>query len=174
MVQGKVEGESYGEEYRGTTLSLWSIAFANGERIPEVYTFMGEGLSPPLAWSDPPEGTKSFAMIVDDLDEPLTGMNVWVLFNMPAHLRELPSSLCHRSRFGEGIIQGVNDHGRFGYGAPCPTTGPPHRYRFHLYALDTYLDMEATASREQVLDALEGHILAKGQLVGACGNWDVS
>ncbi len=71
-----------------------------------------------------------------------------------------------QSRLPGGALEGKNDFGKIGYGGPCPPAGKPHRYQFNLYALDTTLNLEAGASRKQVIDALEGHTLALGQLTG--------
>lgn len=147
-------------------LSVSSPAFQEGEKIPVKYTCQGEDVSPPLAWSEPPAGTQSFTLIVDDPDAPGGVFTHWVLFNIPSHSRELPEAIPTQAELSSGALQGKNDFGRIGYGGPCPPPGSPHRYQFILYAVDHPLDLRAAVSKKQVLDALQGHILAEGQLMG--------
>lgn len=140
---------------------LTSAAFAAGERIPAKYSCDGEDISPPLQWSDPPEGTQSFALIADDPDAPVGTWVHWVLFNLPAETRQLPE----RAGAPGGSRDGKNSWGRPGYGGPCPPGGT-HRYFFKLYALDTMLDLAAGASKDQLLKAAKGHILAQTEVMG--------
>jgi Raf kinase inhibitor-like YbhB/YbcL family protein len=146
------------------TLSLSSAAFPDGSAIPDKYTCRGEDISPPLAWGEPPADTRSLALIVDDLDTSARFTH-WVLFGIPANIRELPEFLSAGSVM-PGAREGKNDFGEVGYGGPCPPPGNVHRYRFTLYALDIVLNLEAGVSKGQVLQAMEGHILAQGQLIG--------
>lgn len=143
------------------TFELTSSAFGQGEAIPVKYTCDGEDISPPLGWSDPPEGTQSFALIADDPDAPVGTWIHWVLFNLPAETRELPEQAAPPS----GSQNGINSWGRTGYGGPCPPGGT-HRYFFKLYALDTMLNSAAGASKEQLLQAMEGHILGQAEVMG--------
>ena len=146
------------------TLSLSSTVFHDGEAIPDKYACQGVDISPPLSWGEPTAGTRSLALIVEDLDT--SGMFThWVIFNIHADVDELPEALSFRSEL-LGALEGKNDFGNIGYGGPCPPSGKPHRYQFTLYALDGSLDLEAGASKKQVLGAMEGHILAQGQLIG--------
>ncbi len=147
-------------------LSLSSIAFQGGERIPVKYTCEGQDVSPPLMWNEPPQGTQSLALILDDPDAPGGVFNHWVLFNILADSRELPEAMPTESQLSSGVLQGENDFGRIGYGGPCPPPGRTHRYCFTLYALDRALDLKAGVSKKQVLNAMQGHILAQGQLTG--------
>jgi Raf kinase inhibitor-like YbhB/YbcL family protein len=147
-------------------LSVSSTAFHEGDRIPSKYTCQGQDVSPPLAWSEPPQGTQSLALTVDDPDAPSGVFTHWVILNIPPDSRELPEALSTQAQLPNGTLQGKNDFGRIGYGGPCPPPGRPHRYRFTLYALDQPLDLKAGASKKQVLDAMQGHILAQGQLTG--------
>jgi len=147
-------------------LSLSSIAFKGGERIPVKYTCEGQDVSPPLTWSEPPQGTQSLTLIVDDPDAPGGAFTHWVLFNIPPDSGELPEAVPTQAQLSSGALQGKNDFGRVGYGGPCPPPGRPHRYCFTLYALDRVLDLKAGVSKKQVLDAMQGHILAQGQLIG--------
>ena len=147
------------------TLSLSSPVFQEGEDVPIKYTCDGQDISPPLAWGEPPSETKSFALIMDDPDASGGVFTHWLLFNLPADSRELPEAVPH-NELANGTLQGKNDFGAIGYGGPCPPSGPAHHYRFTLYALDQPLDLMAGASRKQFLDAITGHILAWGQLIG--------
>ena len=148
------------------TLPMSSQAFREGDRIPTKYTCEGQDVSPPLAWSEPPAGTQSFALIVDDPDAPGGVFTHWVLFNIPSDSRELPEAVPAQPQLPSGALQGKTDFGRIGYGGPCPPPGHPHRYQFTLYTLDQLLDLKAGASKKQVLEAMQGHILAQGQLTG--------
>ena len=148
------------------TLSISSPAFQDGERIPAKYTCQGQDISPPLKWNRVPDETQSLTLIVDDPDAPSGVFTHWVIFNLPPDSRELPEAVPAASQLPSGALQGKNDFGKIGYGGPCPPPGYPHRYRFTLYALDRQLDLKAGSSKQQVLNAMEGHILAQGQLTG--------
>ncbi len=147
-------------------LSLSSIAFQGGGRVPVKYTCEGQDVSPPLIWSEPPQGTQSLALIVDDPDAPGGVFTHWVLFNIPPDSGELPEAMPTQAQLPSGALQGKNDFGKIGYGGPCPPPGRPHHYCFTLYALDRVLDLKAGVSKKQVLDAMQGHILAQGELTG--------
>jgi len=157
-------GEQLPEEEK--TLSITSTAFQEGDKIPDNYTSQGQDISPPLDWSEPPEGTQSFVLIMDDPDAPGGTFTHWVIFNIPSNSRGLPEAVPAEDQLSDGTLQGKNDFGRIGYGGPSPPPGPAHRYKFTLYALDQSLDLTAGASKKQVLDAIEGHILAQGELTG--------
>ncbi len=144
---------------------LTSSAFAHGASIPPEYTCDGEDLSPPLQWSDPPEGTRSFALIMDDPDAPGGTWVHWVLYNLPAGTRALPEAIPSDEQFADGSRHGINSWRRFGYGGPCPPGGT-HRYFFKLYALDTVLALEGSVTEKELLRAMEGHILAQAELMG--------
>lgn len=150
----------------GMVLTVSSPVFQEGGKIPTKYTCQGQDVSPPLAWGEPPVGTQSFALIMDDPDAPGGVFTHWVLFNIPSESRQLPEAVPAQAQLSSGALQGKNDFGRVGYGGPCPPPGRPHRYRFTLYALDELLDLKAGASKKQVLGAMPGYILAQGQLVG--------
>lgn len=158
-------GEQPPEE-RGKTLSITSSAFQGGGKIPDKYTSQGQDISPPLAWSEPPAGTRSFALIMDDPDAPGGTFTHWVIFNIPSVSRELPEAVPTEDQLSDGTLQGKNGFNRIGYDGPSPPPGPAHRYKFTLYALDQSLDLTAGASKKQVLDAIQGHILAQGELMG--------
>lgn len=141
---------------------LNSTAFEQGEPIPVQYSCDGEDISPTLSWGDPPEGTQSLALIMDDPDAPGGTWDHWVLFNIPAGVRELPEAV---SAGDVSATFGKNSWGRGDYGGPCPPGGT-HRYFFRLYALDTTLSLGETANKGQVLSAIDGHILAETELMG--------
>ena len=145
---------------------LSSSSFREGEHIPPQYTCEGVDLSPPLAWSNPPSGAKSFALIMDDPDAPRGTWVHWVLYNLPPTSRDLPEGLPRNPTLDPGGLQGVNDFGRIGYGGPCPPPGPSHRYLFKLYALDVTVPLPPRATKAQLERAMDGHLLAQTQLIG--------
>jgi Raf kinase inhibitor-like YbhB/YbcL family protein len=151
------------------TLTVQSPAFSDGFAIPKDYTADGANASPPLRWSDPPEGTKSFALVCDDPDAPRRTFVHWVLYNLPAGARELPPGVPPDGTLAGGGRQGTNGFGRIGYGGPSPPPGPAHRYHFKLYALDAPLALDAGATKEQLLAAMRGRQLAEGRLTGVYG-----
>ena len=147
-------------------LSLSSSAFQHGERIPVKYTCDGQDISPPLEWSNVPQGTQSLALIADDPDAPVGTWVHWVLYDLPGTKRQLPEDLSKTPDLTEGARQGRNDFGRFGYGGPCPPRGPAHRYYFKLYALDVKLNLKAGATKAQVEKAMKSHVLSEAELMG--------
>jgi Raf kinase inhibitor-like YbhB/YbcL family protein len=154
-----------GEKGKTMQLKITSSAFTEGGMIPKQQAYDDRNASPPLAWGEPPAGTKSLALICDDPDAPVGTWVHWVLFNIPATTCELPASVAPEKTLGLGERQGKNDYGQIGYGGPCPPSGT-HRYFFKLYALDTSLSLEAGATKAQLEQAMQGHILAQGQLMG--------
>lgn len=149
-----------------TTLVLSSPAFKEGDKIPVRYTCDKEDISPALIWDEPPQLTEAFVLTVDDPDAPGGVFTHWVLFNIPADIRQLEEDIPAQEQLENGALQGRNNFGRAGYRGPCPPSGSSHRYLFSIYALDRRLDLEAGASKKQVTDAMQGHILAQGQLTG--------
>jgi Raf kinase inhibitor-like YbhB/YbcL family protein len=148
------------------TLSISSPAFQEGERVPAKYTCEGQNVSPQLEWSGVPEKAQSLAFIMDDPDAPSGTFTHWVIFNTPPDSLTSPEALPKEPQLSSGTRQGINDAGKIGYYGPCPPPGRPHRYRFTLYALDKELDLKAGASKEQLLRAMEGHILEQARLTG--------
>jgi len=141
-------------------LKISSPAFAHNGSIPAKYTCDGADVSPPLVIGDIPAAAKSLALIIDDPDAPVGNWVHWVVWNIDPGAREI----------GEGKaplrgIEGKNDWGRNGYGGPCPPSGT-HRYFFKLYALDTTLNLGPTTTKKDLERAMDGHILARGQLIG--------
>ena len=139
--------------------------FAAGGPIPRKYTCDGEDISPPLQWSSAPQDTQSFALIADDPDAPIGTWVHWVLYNLPGGTCALPEAILPDANLPDGSRHGKNSWGRLGYGGPCPPSGT-HRYFFKLYALDAVLELPAAASKEELLQAMEGHILAQTELMG--------
>jgi Raf kinase inhibitor-like YbhB/YbcL family protein len=152
----------------GTSMSieLTSLAFQPGATIPKKYTGDGEDRSPPMQWSDPPSGTRSLALICDDPDAPRGTWVHWVLFNLPSQTRELEEGVPATGTVGDGAKQGINDFNKLGYGGPAPPKGKAHRYFFKLYALDAAVNLPPGATKAELVDAMRGHILAEGQLMG--------
>ncbi|MCI0395692.1 MAG: YbhB/YbcL family Raf kinase inhibitor-like protein [Chloroflexi bacterium] len=144
---------------------LTSSAFTYGKHIPQKYSCDGQDISPPLAWRDPPAGTQSLALIVDDPDAPRGDWVHWLLFNLPAGARALPEAVPADSELASGGRHGQNSWRRPGYGGPCPPSGT-HRYFLRLYALDSTLDLPAGTTKLQLTRAMEGHILAQAELMG--------
>lgn len=150
-------------------MKITSTAFANNGSIPAVHTCEGSDISPALAWSDAPAGTKSFALIVDDPDAPdpaapkMTWVH-WVLYDIPASATGLPQAVAPKD-LPQGTHEGVNDWKRTGYGGPCPPIGR-HRYFFKLYALNTVLSDLGMPTKARLEGAMKGRILAEAQLLG--------
>jgi Raf kinase inhibitor-like YbhB/YbcL family protein len=145
---------------------LTSPAFEAGGMIPRRFSCEGSDVSPALKWNDPPAGTESFALIVDDPDAPAGTWVHWVLYNLPATARELPESMAKDPELPGGARHGRNDFRRLGYGGPCPPPGPAHHYHFKLYALDRKLELKPGATKAEVERAMEGHVLAEAELIG--------
>lgn len=154
-------------------LTLTSSAFAEGETVPGLYTCDGKDLSPALKWSEPPTGTQSFALIMDDPDAPPGTWVHWVLYDLPPTTRELKEGFPKDESFSDGSKHGaswgVKTYERAGYGGPCPPPGAPHRYYFKLYALDRKLGLPAKATKAEVEQAMQGHVLAETSLMGRYG-----
>jgi Raf kinase inhibitor-like YbhB/YbcL family protein len=147
-------------------LELSSSAFEQNGTVPRKYTCDGKDVSPPLAWTGPPSGTQSFALITDDPDAPGGTWVHWVIYDLPASARSLADAVPSVPRLDDGAVQGTNDFKKLGYGGPCPPKGGAHRYFFKLYALDRKVTLQPGASKAQLVQAMKGHILAEAQLVG--------
>jgi len=146
-------------------IELKSSAFSEGGSIPDKYSCNGPNVSPPLKWNTIPQDTKSIAIIVDDPDAPRGDWVHWVVYHLPPSLRDLPERIPKDKILGNGGRQGTNDFGKIGYDGPCPPSGT-HRYYFRIYALDAEVLTEPGATKAQLLKAMDGHILAEGQLMG--------
>jgi Raf kinase inhibitor-like YbhB/YbcL family protein len=148
---------------------LTSTAIQEGEPIPREYTADGANQSPPLKWNEPPRGAASFALVCEDPDAPRQTFTHWVAFNLPAESRELSADVSAEPTLANGTAQGSNDFGGLGYGGPSPPPGKPHRYVFRLFALDAALRLQPGCSRQSLLAATEGHVLAEARLTGIYG-----
>ena len=155
------------------TIQLWSSAFADGGTIPKTFTCDGADRSPPLEWSGVPASARSLALLCDDPDAPVGTWSHWVAFNLSPEIRALKEGITAEetisvvvgSEQARTARQGRNDFDKTGYGGPCPPSGT-HRYFFRLYALDVELVLGSTATRADVLKAIQGHILAEGRMIG--------
>jgi Raf kinase inhibitor-like YbhB/YbcL family protein len=147
------------------SLQLTSASFRAG-MLSQDSTCDGPGASPPLSWSAPPRDTQSLAIVITDRDSRF-GYNFvhWVIYNIPARTRELPAGLPAQRNLPDGAEQGLNDGDKVGYTPPCPPGKSFHRYDFVLYAIDRKVNLPA-ASKTQLLNAIRGHVLAKGELIG--------
>ncbi|MFW6139541.1 MAG: YbhB/YbcL family Raf kinase inhibitor-like protein [Spirochaetota bacterium] len=146
-------------------LKVTSQSFSEGGKIPVKYTCDGKDISPPLSWSGGPDNTRSYAIISDDPDAPVGTWVHWVIYNIPADVTSLPEDVPKAEKLENGAVQGRNDFKKYGYGGPCPPGGT-HRYFFKVYALDTMIDEGPGLTKKQLLKAMEGHILAQGELMG--------
>lgn len=146
------------------TMHITSPAFTEGGDIPSKYTCDGDDSAPVLHWDGVPSGTHSLALIVDDPDAPGNIWVHWVVYNLPPTANGLPGGT-KGGAIPSGAQVGVNDWHRADWGGPCPPSGR-HRYVFRLYALDTLLPDLGHASKEQVLQAMRGHVLAEAALMG--------
>jgi Raf kinase inhibitor-like YbhB/YbcL family protein len=167
---GRVAGDARGGEGgQPMTFTLSSPAFTDGGAIPARFTCEGADVSPPLSWTEPPAGTKSLALVVDDPDAPdpkaprMTWVH-WVLYNLPPTARGLREGV-ERAALPPGTREGKNDWKRTGYGGPCPPVGR-HRYFHKLYALDTPLPDLGAATKAELERAMGGHVLGRAELVG--------
>ncbi|MBD3427300.1 MAG: YbhB/YbcL family Raf kinase inhibitor-like protein [Candidatus Omnitrophica bacterium] len=147
-------------------LEIASDVFKDGETIPIEFTGKGENSSPPLRWSDVPDGTKSFALVMDDPDAPMGTWVHWVIYNIPEESRSLPEGVPRDFTLENGTLQGINSFRWAGYGGPSPPPGSTHRYFFKLYALDRELELAPGANKGQLMRAIQGNILDRAELVG--------
>ena len=147
-------------------IELTSSAFDSGKPIPRRYTCDGEDISPPLHWRYAPDEAKSLVLLCDDPDSSNGVWSHWVLYNIPPEMRELPEGVSRGRHLSWGGVQGRNTFGDVQYGGPCPSPGPAHHYYFRLYALDAPLNLSPGATRQQVIDRMEEHILDRTELLG--------
>lgn len=149
-------------------IQMTSSAFVQGGQLPRKYTCQGSKISPPLDWGVVPAGTKSLAITCEDPDAPHGTFSHWVFFNLPANLRSVPDAVPNGANLPDGSQQGQNDFGGLGYGAPCPPSGV-HHYIFKLYALDQSAALDSRATRQDLLNAMEKHILGQGRITTTYG-----
>ncbi len=142
-------------------LTLESPAFSGNSLIPSQYTCDGTNESPPLSWKDSSAETQSYVLFVEDPDAPGGSWDHWVLFNIPASVKQLNEG----TLIPQGAISGKNSWKKNDYIGPCPPNGT-HRYFFKLYALNTLLNLNSTASKNEVIEAMKGHVIASSELIG--------
>jgi Raf kinase inhibitor-like YbhB/YbcL family protein len=150
------------------TLEIKSDAFSAGGMIPKKYTCDGDNISPQISWGKIPNATKELVLICDDPDAPMGTWVHWVLYGIGPSTNLLPENMAKKDSIG-GITQGKNSFGKVGFGGPCPPHGSSHRYFFKLYALDKVLNLKPGAAKDVLTKAMEGHILAQGELMGRYG-----
>jgi Raf kinase inhibitor-like YbhB/YbcL family protein len=160
-----VSALSAAEVKRGS-LELKSSAFQSGGDIPRKHTCDANDVSPQLSWDKAPAGTKAFALIADDPDAPGGTWVHWGIYDLPADIKELAEGVPTTEALTNGAKQGTNDFRKIGYGGPCPPPGLPHRYFFKLYALDAPTGLKPRASKQQLLKAIENHVLGETEIIG--------
>lgn len=143
---------------QGEKMKITSPAFENNGNIPDEYTCKGKDISPEVRFENVPTGTESLVLIMDDPDAPGQVWDHWILFNIPSSIIQIPENT-------QPGASGKNSWGRTRYGGPCPPSGE-HRYRLKLYALDKRLELQEGASKQEVQEAMQGHILEEAQLTG--------
>ena len=153
-------------------MQLTSTAFSEGEPIPAKHTCEGKNVSPPLKWSGAPASARGTSWTrptnpyaADDPDAPVGTWVHWVLYDLPASATELAEDLPKGQFLPNGAKQGINDFRHLGYGGPCPPPGKAHRYFFKLYALDAALGLKPGASKKEIEQAMDKHVLAQTQLM---------
>lgn len=146
-------------------MKISSTVFTEGREIPRKYTCDSNDISPPLEFSDVPAGAQSLALICDDPDAPGMTWVHWVYYDIPLTSKGLPERVAPDDTPSPGGTQGITDFRRIGYGGPCPPGGT-HRYFFKLYALDSELGLPAGKNKEELLEAMRGHIIAEARLMG--------
>jgi Raf kinase inhibitor-like YbhB/YbcL family protein len=144
---------------------LTSSSFEADSALPAKYACDGTGVSPALAWNDPPAGTQSFALVVDDPDVPAKTVIHWLLYDLPPATRALPEGVPTKAKLPDGSRQGKNSAGKIGYNGPCPSPGTAHHYFFKLYALEYMTGLKPKAKDADVERAIKGHILAQAELI---------
>lgn len=152
-------------------LKVQSSAFSNHEPIPKKFTGDGADVSPALTWSGAPAGTKAFALICDDPDAPSAEPWVhWVIYNISGDAAGLAEDVPNKQAAladPAGAKQGRNSFGKVGYGGPAPPKGHGvHHYHFKVYALGAALELSDPVDKNHLLHAMQGHVLAQGELVG--------
>jgi Raf kinase inhibitor-like YbhB/YbcL family protein len=165
--QGQVNEEM--EKMTYCQLNVTSPAFKDSQRIPVKYTADGQDMSPPLKWTDIPEGVTEYALIVEDPDAPGGTFTHWVIYGIPGSYDHLDDGVPQVEELDNGAMQGPNSMGKIGYMGPSPPKGKPHRYIFTLYALDSKLGLPAGITKEELRKAMHGHIISEGKVTGLYG-----
>jgi hypothetical protein len=166
-----VHGTLYQVHARSSPVAftISSASFSNGGDINKKFTCDAADVSPQLSWTQPPDATKTFALLADDPDAPVGNWNHWTMWNIPANASSLPEGVAKTARLPDGSEQGSNDFGKSGYNGPCPPPGKPHRYYFKLYALDTTLHMKPGSTKSDLEAAMKGHVLGQAEWIGRYG-----
>ena len=146
-------------------IDVRSSAFGEGDRIPSDFTCDGADMSPPIEWSGVPANAQSLAVIVDDPDAPSGDWAHWLVYDLPPDLTQLPAGISPEEKLFVSGSQGLTDFRKLGYQGPCPPGGE-HRYFFKVYALDAMLSLKPGASKQELFQAMQGHVLAEGVLMG--------
>jgi Raf kinase inhibitor-like YbhB/YbcL family protein len=149
-------------------LHVSSSSFADGQGMPQKLTCDGASVSPDLQWSAGPAGTKSYVIVTTDPDAPISFTH-WLAYNIPAQTHGLPEGASTPSKRLEQASEGTNGFGNTGYGGPCPPGDKVHHYVFRVYALDVNPGLATGQGKEQVAAAMQGHVLARGQITGVYG-----
>ncbi len=160
-----LEFSSGGISIGRATMSFGSQDFKNGGEIPIKFTCDGENAIPPMNIDRTPGDAKSLAVIIEDLDTNPKGFTHWILYNIDPSRQNI-----EYAKTPEEADSGRNDFGNIGYGGPCPPQSEPHTYHFKIYALDTKLEIAGNATRAELENALEGHVVAQGQFKGTYTN----
>lgn len=160
---------NYPMEQTTMQLRVSSPAFEDGGRIPARYTADGDDVSPALAWAGAPPGVSEFAIICHDPDAPGGPFTHWVIYGIPGSYDHLDDGVMQVAELDNGAMQGKNHFGKIGYGGPSPPKGRPHHYRFRVYALDAKLDLPSGISKDELRKAMQGHVIAEGEIVGLYG-----
>jgi Raf kinase inhibitor-like YbhB/YbcL family protein len=151
-------------------ISVQSEAFENGSAIPFKYSADGLGISPPLSWSNLPQGTQSVAVVVEDPDAPTPEPFVhWLVYNVPAGINAIPENVGHDATISEigSAMQGKNSSLKIGWAGMAPPKGDTlHHYHFQVFALDRTLDLKPKAGRTELFNAMAGHVIGRGEIVG--------
>jgi Raf kinase inhibitor-like YbhB/YbcL family protein len=146
-------------------IELISRSFGEGESIPSKFTCDGANVSPQLSWNCSVEGVKTFVLIVEDPDAPSGNFTHWLVYNIPADVNLLMENSTPTKNVRDEVLMGTNDFGRIGYGGPCPPSGT-HHYYFRMYGLNTAVHLDSGATKREVLKKMEGHIIARAELMG--------
>lgn len=146
-------------------IQVKSDAFKDGEMIPQKYTCSGEDVSPPIAWDMEGDDVESFALLCEDPDAPTGTFTHWVVYDLPPNVHELPEGVPIKDTLPNGGMQGINSTHKSGYKGPCPPSGT-HRYYFNVFALNKRLRLDPGAGKDELLEAMKGHILSEGYLMG--------
>jgi Raf kinase inhibitor-like YbhB/YbcL family protein len=168
----------------GAPFSVTSPDIQHGQPIDQKYTCEGEEKAPVIKWHNVPKGTRSLALVLEDPDAPHPDRPNpepwihWIVYNIPVDRASIGPSLGRQKEVEDGTLQGKNcldnkncsgkktGSGKIGYDGPCPPAGPAHRYFFKLYALDTMFDLKGGATKQDLLEAMQGHIIAQTELIG--------